>query len=196
MRVSNLVFRGIFNKPPSKPPFSCHHRTSIYILFCLSLSFFVFLSVKPRGYGHLPSPIPSLSQRGRFNKIHLLSTANIVINITANIIKIMSRLAFDGWWCWASLGTTARDCDSADFCGLGYALSLRLWRLLVWASGISSSSTIALYYCACSSGVTVTSYSPSPFVKRRGILIHLQIKCRAIQINFPCHTNHRSLSCD
>ena len=114
---------------------------------------------------------------------------------TANIIKIMSRLAFDGWWCWASLGTTARDCDSADFCGLGYALSLRLWRLLVWASGISSSSAISLYYCACSSGVTVTSYSPSPFVKLRGILIHLQIKCRAIQINFPCHTNHRSLSC-
>ena len=24
-----------------------HHRTSIYILFCLSLSFFIFLSVKP-----------------------------------------------------------------------------------------------------------------------------------------------------
>ena len=50
-----------------------HHRTSISFLFCLSLSFFVFLSVKPRGYGHLPSPTPSLSPRGLFNKTHLLS---------------------------------------------------------------------------------------------------------------------------
>ena len=29
--------------------------------------------MKPRGYGHLPSPIPSLSPRGLFNKTHLLS---------------------------------------------------------------------------------------------------------------------------
>ena len=54
-------------------------RAAVFLIqpnvsLCLSLSFFIFLSVKPRGYGHLPSPIPSLSQRGRFNKIHLLSS--------------------------------------------------------------------------------------------------------------------------
>ena len=30
--------------------------------------------MKPRGYGHLPSPTPSMSQRGLFNKTHLLSS--------------------------------------------------------------------------------------------------------------------------
>ena len=30
--------------------------------------------MKPRGYGHLPSPTPSLSPRGLFNKTHLLSS--------------------------------------------------------------------------------------------------------------------------
>ena len=33
----------------------------------------IFLSVKPRSYGHFPSPTPSVSPRGIFNKTHLLS---------------------------------------------------------------------------------------------------------------------------
>merc|ERR1711903_204895 len=51
--------------------------TSLYVLFCLSLSFCIFLSVKPRSYGHFPSPTPSVSPRGIFNKTHLL--LNIII---------------------------------------------------------------------------------------------------------------------
>ena len=78
------------------------------------------------------------------------------------------QLALLGWRSWSTESLY-------DSCGLGYALSLRLWRLLVWASGISSSSTIALYYCACSSEVTVTACSPHPFVSLRGLLIQTKV---------------------
>ena len=37
------------------------------------LSFFVFLYVLTRSYGHFTSPTPSMSPRGIFNKTHLLS---------------------------------------------------------------------------------------------------------------------------
>ena len=52
-------------------------RSSPNIIIIVStvvpLSFFIFLSVKPRSYGHFPSPTPSMSHRGIFNKTHLLS---------------------------------------------------------------------------------------------------------------------------
>ena len=52
----------------------------INILFCLSLSFCIFLSVKLRSYGHFPSPNPSVSPRGIFNKTHLLSHHRNIIS--------------------------------------------------------------------------------------------------------------------
>ena len=39
----------------------------------------IFLSVKPRSYGHFPSPTPSVSPRGIFNKTHLLSMSTAAV---------------------------------------------------------------------------------------------------------------------
>ena len=53
----------------SPPDVSLRSLLSFFVFLYLS----IFLSVKPRSYGHFPSPTPSMSPRGIFNKTHLLS---------------------------------------------------------------------------------------------------------------------------
>ena len=121
-RISNgetvLVEKVIGCSESAAPSLVYCSSSSIYILFCLSLSFFTFLSVKPRSYGHFPSPTPSVSPRGIFNKTHLLSSSACQLSIQTargrpgpGHLALTWKRAFDV--CWETPGWRFR-ADSAE----------------------------------------------------------------------------------
>ena len=72
------VFEPLHLTPDLRAP-TGRPSTFSFVFLCLSVC-------EPRSYGHFPSPTPSMSHRGIFNKTHLLSLT--IINIIIRVFSI------------------------------------------------------------------------------------------------------------